>query len=81
MKLIVLDLARSIDETGLKEMFAPFGEVASATLVMDKVTGKSKGFGFIEMNDDEEATKAMTELTGKKISGQKIRVRVSTNAG
>ncbi len=78
MNIIALNLPRDLTNEGLSEMFSAYGEVSSAQLVMDKERGTSKGFGFVEMPDSGEAQTAITALHGKKVGGNKIRVKVST---
>jgi RNA recognition motif-containing protein len=75
MKLLIRDLARSITEAEIREMFEAYGRVQSCTLVMDSKTGTSKGFGFVEMPRPGEAKAAMKNLNGKIVAGQKIRVK------
>ena len=75
MKLIIRNLARTTTETELKSLFEPFGEIQSCNLVMDKETGQSKGFGFVEMPKQGDAKAAMKSLNGKEIAGSKIRVK------
>jgi RNA recognition motif-containing protein len=73
-KLYVGSLAYSIDDTKLKDLFAPVGTVVSAQVIMDRDTNQSKGFGFVEMSSDEEAQAAIKELNGKEIDGRTIMV-------
>ncbi len=75
MKLLVRNLDRTLSEDSLKALFEPHGSVQSCTLVMDKKTGTSKGFGFIEMPKPGEAKAAMKLLNGKEVSGVPIRVK------
>lgn len=75
MKLLVRNLARTTTEAELHALFEPFGSVQSCTLVIDKSTGESKGFGFIEMPRQGDAKAAMKSLNGKDIAGSKIRVK------
>ena len=75
MKLLVRNLARTTTEAELLAMFEAHGTVQSCTLVMDKVTGKSKGFGFVEMPHPGDAKGAMKSLNGKDVDGSKIRVK------
>jgi RNA recognition motif-containing protein len=75
MKLLIRNLARSTTEAELRELFESYGPVQSCTLVMDKKTGGSKGFGFIEMPKAGDAKAAMKNLNGKDIAGSKIRVK------
>ena len=77
MKLLIRNLTRSITEVELREMFESYGTVQSCALVMDKETGKSKGFGFVEMPKVGEAKAAMKNLNGKDIEGNRIRVKKS----
>lgn len=58
-------------------MFAKFGKVLSATLITDKYTGRSRGFGFVEMENDEECEKAIKELNGLQMNGRAIAVSVA----
>ncbi len=64
-------------EENLKEKFAQFGEVTSATIIKDKTSGLSKGFGFVEMPNDDDAEKAISDLKGKDIDGRKVRVSIA----
>lgn len=75
MKLLIRALARSITEADIREMFEAYGRVQSCALVLDKQTGTSKGFGFVEMPRPGEAKAAMKNLNGKVVAGQKIRVK------
>lgn len=75
MKLLIRDLARTTTEAEIREMFEAYGSVQSCSLVMDKQTGGSKGFGFVEMPNPGEAKAAMKSLNGKLVSGHKIRVK------
>ena len=61
----------------LTEKFSEFGEVSSATIIKDRTSGLSKGFGFVEMPDDLYAEKAIAGLKGKDIDGRKIRVSIA----
>ncbi len=73
-KLYVGNLAYSVSDSALEQMFAPHGTVRSAQVIMDRDTGRSKGFGFVEMSTDEEAQAAMAALNGKEIEGRTITV-------
>ena len=75
MKLLIRNLARTTTEKELLALFEPFGTVQSCTLVMDKETGASKGFGFVEMPKQGDAKAAMKSVNGKEIAGNKIRVK------
>ncbi len=78
MKLLIRNLARTLTEEELELLFAPFGEVAACTLVMDANTGESKGFGFVEMPGPGNAKAAMKSLNATEIAGQVIRVKRAT---
>ncbi|WP_207493473.1 RNA recognition motif domain-containing protein [Aridibaculum aurantiacum] len=71
MKLFVAGLPNDFDETDLKEMFELYGEVTSVKLVVDRATGKSKGFGFVSMADDAEAKETIQALNGAGLKGGK----------
>ncbi|HKC24544.1 MAG TPA: RNA-binding protein, partial [Thermoanaerobaculia bacterium] len=73
MKLYVGNLAYSVNDTTLRALFEPFGEVESARVISDRDTGSSKGFGFVEMSDDG-AQKAMGALNGREHDGRTLRV-------
>lgn len=75
MKLFVAGLPSDFDDTDLREMFELYGEVASAKLIIDKVTRKSKGFGFIDMPDKMEALQTIEALDGAGIKGKKMSVK------
>lgn len=74
-KLLVRNLARTTKEADLKAIFAAHGRVESCDLVLDKVTGESKGFAFIEMLYDDEAIAVIAALNGTKIDKSKVRVK------
>lgn len=76
-KLFVGGLSYNINETQLNELFSQIGSVTSCKLIIDRYSGQSKGFGFVEMENDEEADKAIKELNGKEIEGRKIVVNVA----
>jgi RNA recognition motif-containing protein len=71
-KLFVGNLPYSITGDQLREMFAEAGTVDSADVIMDKMTGRSRGFGFVEMSSDEEAAKAVETLNGKDMEGRAL---------
>lgn len=75
MKLLIRNLARSTTEAELLEMFLVYGKVQSCNIVMDKVTGVSKGFGYINMPKPGDAKAAMKNLNGTEVAGSKIRVK------
>jgi len=74
MKLYVGGLAYSVTEQELDALFAQYGKVTSATVIKDRDSGQSKGFGFVEFADDTEAKAAMAALNGKDVSGRSIMV-------
>lgn len=71
-KLFVGSLPFSTTSDELRDVFAKAGEVTEANVVMDKQTGRSRGFGFVEMSSDEAAKKAIADLNGSEIGGRKI---------
>ena len=73
-KLYVGGLPYSTTEDALKDAFSQAGTVSSATIIMDKMTGRSKGFGFVEMSNDEEANKAIEMFNGKEFEGRSLTV-------
>ena len=74
MKLYVGNLSFQTSEQELREMFSQFGEVTSASLVMDRDTGRPRGFGFVEFADDNAARAAINALNGKNIGGRDLTV-------
>jgi RNA recognition motif-containing protein len=74
MKLFVSNLSFGLNENELRKLFEVFGEVISVKLITDKQTGRSSGFGFVEMESDLEATKAIAELNNKIIQGYSVSV-------
>ena len=77
MKLFVGGISWNVEEDQLKELFAKFGEVASVKIIMDRETGKSKGFGFVEMPNDEEAKSSIAGLNDTQLDGKNIGVNVA----
>lgn len=75
MKILVRNLATATTEEKLLSLFSEYGKVQSCTLVLDKATGKSKGFGFVEMPKVGEAKVAIQKLNGYKLAGNIIRVK------
>ena len=73
-KLYVGGLPYSTSEDTLRDAFAQAGTVTSATIIKDKMTGRSKGFGFVEMENDEEADKAIAMWNGKELEGRTLTV-------
>lgn len=76
-KLFVGGLPYSVTSDELKDMFTKFGNVASATVITDKYSGQSKGFGFVEMENDSEAQEAIKALDGSDLNGRKVGVSVA----
>ncbi|MCU0305148.1 MAG: RNA-binding protein [Thermoanaerobaculales bacterium] len=76
-KLFVGSLSWNTDDRGLREAFAPFGEVAEAVVITDRDTGRSRGFGFVTFADDEGADKAVAALNNTELDGRTIRVDVA----
>jgi RNA recognition motif-containing protein len=74
MKIYVGNLPWSIKDEELRELFTAYGDVSSASVIMDKFSGRSKGFGFVEMSSDGDAESAMKELNEKEIGGRNLRV-------
>ena len=75
MKLIALNLPRDFSEQELAELFKAYGNIKSCTLVLNADTGKSKGFGFVEMALAHEGEAAIKALHGSKVGKEKIRVK------
>lgn len=75
MKLLVRNIARNTTEEELSSLFEEFGTLQSCTLVLDKETGESKGFGFVEMPKIGDAKLAIKKLNGKDVDGSKLRVK------
>lgn len=73
-KLFVGSLSYSVNDDQLKDAFAAAGTVVSAKVIIDRETGRSKGFGFVEMSSDEEAKAAIELLNGKEIEGRAVAV-------
>lgn len=73
-KLYVGNLSYSIGDSELQDLFAAHGTVSSAQVIMDRETGRAKGFGFVEMGTDQEAADAITALNGKEVDGRALTV-------
>jgi cold-inducible RNA-binding protein len=76
-KLYVGGLPYATTDTDLSKAFAPYGNVVSATVIVDRMTGRSKGFGFVEFETAEEAQKAIDSMDGKDLDGRKITVNIA----
>ncbi|CAN5754370.1 RNA-binding protein [soil metagenome] len=74
MNIYVSNLSFAVQDEDLRGFFEEYGEVSSAKVIMDKFTSRSRGFGFVEMNDNEGAQKAIKELDGATVDGRAIRV-------
>ena len=74
IKLYVGNLSFQTQDTDLREHFGQFGEVVSANIVTDRDTGRSRGFGFVEMSSDEEARSAQQALDGQELDGRQLKV-------
>jgi RNA recognition motif-containing protein len=74
MNIYVGNLLRSLSETELKEVFQAYGTVQTASIIKDKMTGESRGFGFVEMPNKDEAMKAISSLNGKDLKGRNMTV-------
>ncbi len=77
MNIFVGNLNYSITEDDIREIFEEYGELTSVKLITDKFTGRSKGFGFVEMADADEAKKAIEELNGAEVEGRSMVVNES----
>ncbi|MCX7862150.1 MAG: RNA-binding protein [Bacteroidales bacterium] len=75
MNIFVANLNFKIQDGFLRELFENFGEVHSAKVITDRMTGRSKGFGFVEMLNDDEAQTAIDELNGKEVMGKVLVVK------
>ncbi|MCU0333660.1 MAG: RNA-binding protein [Chitinophagaceae bacterium] len=74
MNLYIGNLSWGVQESELQQLFETYGEVSSCKIVKDKMTNRSKGFGFVEMPNDAEANQAIAELNGKALQGRNISV-------
>ena len=77
MNIYVGNLSWNLKDQDLTDLFTPFGEVASAKIVLDKFTQRSKGFGFVEMANDEQAQAAIAQLNGSEVDGRNLVVNES----
>src|SRR3982750_4871060 len=73
MNIFVSNLSFNVKDEDLREFFAPYGEVTSAKIINDRTTGRSRGFGFVEMSDDTASQKAIAELNDKFVEGRNIK--------
>ncbi|MEE8437038.1 MAG: RNA-binding protein [Candidatus Neomarinimicrobiota bacterium] len=74
MNIYVGNISFQTDESGLETAFSEFGAVDSARIITDRATGRSKGFGFVEMPNQAEGEKAIQELNGKEMEGRELKV-------
>ncbi len=74
MNIYVSNLGFDVQDQDLRNFFTPYGEVTSAKIITDKFTGQSRGFGFVEMSDNEASKKAIAELNDSSIDGRNIKV-------
>ena len=72
MNIYVGNISYQVDEEDLKKVFEEFGEVSSAKIITDKYSGRSKGFGFVVMDNDDEASAAIKNLNGKDLNNRQI---------
>lgn len=77
MKIYVGNMSFNTTEDNLRELFSQHGEVREVAVVMDRETGRPRGFGFVEMNDDAQAKAAMAALNGKDFDGRQLRVDIA----
>jgi RNA recognition motif-containing protein len=77
MNIYVSNLSFNVADEDLHDFFAEYGEVSSAKVIKDKFTGRSRGFGFVEMSNDENGQKAIAELDGAVVEGRTISVTVA----
>ena len=77
MKILVRNLDRNVTDAEILDLFKAYGKVESCVLVKDEATGKSKGFGFVEMPNPREAVKAVKGLNTLKVKGAGIRVKIA----
>jgi len=75
--IYVGNLTFSTNNNDLEALFAEFGDVTSAHVITDRETGRSRGFGFVEMESDSDAEKAISELDGKEVNGRTLKVNVA----
>jgi RNA recognition motif-containing protein len=74
MKIYVGNMSYSVTEEDLKQAFEAFGQVASVSIIKDKMSGQSKGFGFVEMGSAEQGQAAISGMNGKELKGRKLNV-------
>ena len=77
MNIFVASLSYQVSEADLRELFEEYGTVSSAKIITDRETGRSRGFGFVEMDDDSEGQRAIDELNGAEFDGRTLAVSVA----
>ena len=77
MNMYISNLGYHTSDDDLRKLFEPFGQVSSAKVITDRESGKSRGFGFVEMESNTHATQAMEKLNGKEIEGRTISVTLA----
>lgn len=80
-KLFVGNISFQVNDFELTDLFKEYGEVASAKVVTDKMTGRSRGFGFVEMSTEDAAQKAIDALNGQEVKGRAMNVSLAKNQG
>ena len=75
MNIYVSNLGFGVQAEGLKEIFLPYGAVSTVNIIMDKATGRSRGFGFVDMPDTDAAEKAMAGLEGSMLEGRPVKLK------
>ena len=81
MNMYIGNLAHDVTEDDLRNAFSEFGEVSSVKIIIDKFSGRSKGFGFVEMPNNSEADQAIKALNGKVLNGRSIKVNQAKPRG
>ncbi|MCL4367152.1 RNA-binding protein [Patescibacteria group bacterium] len=71
-KLYIGNLPWSVNDAKLRELFGKYGSIATAVVILDRQTGRSRGFGFVEIEDDSQAQQAISEMNGADIEGRKL---------
>ena len=77
MNIFISNLNFNINDEELRGLFETFGEVTSSKVITDKITGRSRGFGFVEMSDDEKGKEAIDKLNGTEFKGRELNVSVA----
>jgi len=73
-KIYVGNLSYNVDDAKLTELFSPYGEIEEAVVIKDRMSGRSKGFGFVTFKDDESTKKAISEMNEKEVDGRSMKV-------